>query len=93
MSNDATIEYRLSLVENATDTLIKNTDQIQADLRAMQTSINQQFTNMQQDLHLIIEMYQAQKAVLDKIDTRLQAIEQRLSVNRNDNGEEETYDA
>lgn len=56
---------------NATNILLNRTDQLQSDFRTLQATINQQFANMQQDLHLIIEMFRAQQTQLDRIEAKL----------------------
>src|SRR5262249_41953003 len=72
------IERQMLVDRNATNTLLNRTDQLQNDFRTLQATLNQQFANMQQDLHLIIEMFRAQQAQLELVDQRFGVLEGRF---------------
>lgn len=74
MSNEQSTESRLTLIEGGLDSLVKTTDEIQYDLRALQNSMSKKLDVMQQDLHLIVEMFRSQQAQLTKMDTRLMSL-------------------
>ena len=59
---------------NATNALLNKTDQLQSDFKTLQTTMNHQFINVRQDLHLIIEMFRAQQDQLDHQQTQLAGV-------------------
>lgn len=69
-------QQRQMLIDrNATNVLLNKTDQLQSDVRTLQTTIN----HMQQDLHLIIEMFRTQQAQLDHQQTQLAEVKQEMN--------------
>lgn len=65
------LERQMLVDRDATNVLLNRTDQLQSDFRTLQATIN----NMQQDLHLIIEMFRAQQTQLDRIEAKLSGSE------------------
>lgn len=80
MSNEQSTESRLTLIEGGLDSLVKTTDEIQYDLRALQNSMSKKLDVMQQDLHLIVEMFRSQQTQLNKMDTQLVALGHNLEL-------------
>ncbi len=72
------IERQMLIDRNATNILLNRTDQIQSDFRTLQTTINQQFANMQQDLHLLIEMFRTQQTQLAEVRQEVDGVRQEM---------------
>lgn len=68
-SEQPALEKRLTLVEGATQTMLRTQDRILEEL----VTFRQQFTNMQDEMHLIVAMYRAQQETLARIEAKLSA--------------------
>jgi hypothetical protein len=66
-SEQPALEKRVQLVEGATQTMLRTQDRILEEL----VTFRQQFTNMQDEMHLIVAMYRTQQEALARIEAKL----------------------